>query len=134
MGCGYGALGITLRVFDMARHIDMFDINSKAIALCKYNIEQNNLNNITCMQSDGFLNVNDKYDMIVINPPIRAGKKVIYKMFDDSINYLNANGALYIVIKKSLGAPSAINKLKTIYKNVVVLNIEKGYYVIKSFS
>ena len=86
------------------------------------------------MQSDGFLNVNDKYDMIVINPPIRAGKKVIYKMFDDSINYLNNNGALYIVIKKSLGALSAINKLKTIYQNVNVLNIEKGYYIVKSFS
>lgn len=134
MGCGYGALGITLKVFDMASHIDMFDINSKAISLCEYNIKNNNLDNITCMQSDGFLNVNDKYDMIVINPPIRAGKKVIYKMFDDSINYLNNDGALYIVIKKSLGAPSAINKLKTIYKNVVVLNIEKGYYIIKSFS
>ena len=59
---------------------------------------------------------------------------IIYKMFEDSIKHLKESGALYIVIKKSLGAPSAIKKLQSIYKHVEVLNKDKGYFIIKSFN
>ena len=132
VGCGYGVLGITLKIFDLCQHVDMVDINQRAVDLCNENIKYYNLNDANCFVSDGFNNVSKKYDMIVINPPIRAGKAVIYKMFEDSKNYLNTNGALYIVIKKDLGAPSAKNKLQEIYKNVEVINKNNGYWIIKS--
>ena len=76
--------------------------------------------------------VNSSYDQIVINPPIRAGKAVIYKMFEDSVKHLNENGSLYIVIKKNLGANSAITKLSELFKKVEVLKKDKGYFIIKA--
>lgn len=134
VGCGYGVLGITLKYLHHANVVDMVDINERAVLLTKENIEYYKFSNSNCFVSNGFESINRKYDRIVINPPIRAGKEVIYKMFDDSLNHLNENGALYIVIKKSLGAPSAMKKLSTIYKNVEIIKKDKGYYIIKSFN
>jgi 16S rRNA (guanine1207-N2)-methyltransferase len=112
----------------------MVDINQRAIELSLENVNYHNLNNVNCFLSNGFENINKTYDRIVINPPIRAGKEVIYKMFTDSVKHLNENGALYIVIKKSLGAPSAIKKLQELFNNVEVLKKDKGYFIIKSFN
>ena len=134
VGCGYGVLGITLKYFKTCQNVDMVDINPKAISLTKENIDYYNLENVNCFISDGLSEVNKLYDRIVINPPIRAGKAVIYKMFDDSLNHLKENGALFIVIKKSLGANSAIKKLQELFKHVEVLEKDKGYYIIKSFN
>ena len=134
VGCGYGVLGITLKYFNTADEVDMIDINQRAVELTCENINYHRLENVNCFVSNGFENVNKNYDRIVINPPIRAGKEVIYKMFTDSAKHLNENGALFIVIKKSLGAPSAIKKLQELFKNVEVIKKDKGYYIIKSFN
>ena len=134
VGCGYGVLGITLKYLKHAEVVDMVDINERAVDLTKINIEKYKLENVNCFISDGLNNVEGKYDRIVINPPIRAGKVVIYKMFEDSKLHLNDNGALYIVIKKSLGANSAIKKLQEVFSNVEVLEKDKGYFIIKSFN
>lgn len=134
VGCGYGTLGITLKIFDFAANVDMVDINPRAVSLCHENIDFYKLENVKCFISDGFNSITKKYDCIVINPPIRAGKAIIYKMFEDSVDHLNDGGCLYIVIKKNLGAMSAIKKLQTIYKNVEVIKKDKGYFIIKSFN
>jgi len=132
VGCGYGVLGITLKYFDKCDEVTMVDINKKAVELTSSNAVRIGINNYQTFVSDCLEKVKDNYDSIVINPPIRAGKKVIYKMFLDSINHLNENGYLYIVIKKSLGAESALKELKTIYKSVEVIKKDKGYFIIKS--
>ena len=134
VGCGYGVLGITLKYLNHANIVDMVDINDRAVELTKTNIETYKLENVNWFVSDGLSLINKCYDRIVINPPIRAGKVVIYKMFEDSKNHLNENGALYIVIKKSLGANSAIKKLQELFTNVEVLEKDKGYFIIKSYN
>lgn len=132
VGCGYGILGITLRYFGLCQEADLIDINEKAVMLSNENINNYHLDNISCFVSNGFEKITKKYDYIVINPPIRAGKEIIYKMFDDSLNHLNDNGNLYIVIKKDLGGPSAIKHLKELFKNVEIINKDRGYWIIKS--
>ena len=82
--------------------------------------------------SDGFSNVKEKFDVIVTNPPIRAGKKVIYPIYENSINFLNPGGSIYMVVQKKQGAPSTVEKLKSIYGNCEIVNKEKGYWIIKS--
>ena len=134
VGCGYGVLGITLKYLNHANNVDMVDINERAVSLCKENINYYRLTNVNCFVSNGFENVDKNYDRIVINPPIRAGKQVIYKMFEDSKMHLKEDGALYIVIKKSLGAPSAMKKLQELFVNVEVLEKDKGYFIIKSYN
>ena len=71
------------------------------------------------------------FSAIVLNPPIRAGKAVIYGLFAAARAHLNQNGALYIVIRKQQGAESAQRYLQTIYSDVERIARDKGYWVLR---
>lgn len=132
MGCGYGPIGLTLATFFENSFIDMFDINERAVNLARKNQEKLGIKNVGIGVSDGFKNVKNEYNFIFINPPIRAGKQVIYKMFEDSFASLCNDGNLVIVIRKSHGAPSAQKKLIEIFGNCEIKEKNKGYYILQS--
>ena len=73
-----------------------------------------------------------KFDAIVTNPPIRAGKQVIYKMFADAAVNLKDEGALYLVIRKQQGAESCVKYLKTLFSEVEKLDKSAGFWVLKA--
>lgn len=132
MGCGYGPIGLTLATFFENSLVDMFDINERAVNLARKNQEKLGIKNVEIGVSDGFENVKNDYNFIFINPPIRAGKQVIYKMFEDSFASLCNDGNLVIVIRKSHGAPSAQKKLIEIFGNCEIKEKNKGYYILQS--
>ena len=129
LGCGYGVIGIYLnKAFNIS--VDMVDINKRAINLTKSNVELNEAS-ANVFLSDGFENIDGKYDLIITNPPIRAGKEIIYRFFEDANKHLLEDGEFYLVINKKHGADSALVKLKTIYNDVEIVNKKKGFQVIK---
>ena len=132
MGCGYGPIGLTLATFFENSFVDMFDINERAVNLARKNQEKLGIKNVEIGVSDGFKNIKNEYNFIFINPPIRAGKQVIYKMFEDSFASLCNDGNLVIVIRKSHGAPSAQKKLIEIFGNCEIKEKNKGYYILQS--
>ena len=81
------------------------------------------------IESEVYQNVEGTFDNIFINPPIRAGKKVIYKMFEDAKGLLNKNGSLFFVIRKSHGAESAQRFVNSVFGNCTLLKRDKGYYI-----
>lgn len=133
VGCGYGPIGLTLAKECPNRRVEMVDVNERALQLARKNSEQNKIDNVSIYQSDLLENVKDEsFAMIVTNPPIRAGKKVVHELFEQAYRHLTANGELWIVIQKKQGAPSAIEKLQAIFNEVEVVAKKKGYYIIKS--
>ncbi|MEI3607895.1 class I SAM-dependent methyltransferase [Pseudogracilibacillus sp. SE30717A] len=133
LGCGYGPIGISVAFQYKNRDILMVDINERAVSLAEENIIQNKITNALAKQSNGFENVKRKsFAAIITNPPIRAGKKVIYTFFEDSLDFLKEKGELWIVIQKKQGAPSAITFLSSLFSNVEVVEKEKGYYIIRA--
>lgn len=129
VGCGIGPIGIILKTFHPQSRIDMIDVNLRAIELAKENVKKNNLDHVEVFKSDGFENVQKKYDSIITNPPIRAGKVIIYKIFEDAYQYLKHQGSLFIVIRKSHGALSTQKKCTEIFGNCELINRKKGFYV-----
>ncbi|MFD1850715.1 class I SAM-dependent methyltransferase [Oceanobacillus bengalensis] len=133
LGCGYGPIGITLADNFRNRKVLMVDINERAVSLADLNASNNKIENIESIQSDGFSNIiNRKFAVVVTNPPIRAGKSVIYQMFDDSQKVLLHGGELWVVIQKKQGAPSALKKLEALFKEVEIVAKDKGYYLLKA--
>ena len=131
MGCGYGALGVSLARANPGCTLTMADINERAVSLAVENAKRNGVAAET-LASDGFSALaGRRFDLIVSNPPIRAGKKVIYRMFADSAGALNENGALMIVIRKQQGAPSARAYLETLFSAVTMPFREAGYWVLR---
>lgn len=133
LGCGYGPIGVALAYQHPDRTIYMVDINERALSLAKENARSNNVTNVIVKQSDGFLHVDKQlFAAIVTNPPIRAGKKVIYNFFKTSLSFLKPNGELWVVIQKKQGAPSTIEYLTSIYDEVEAVVRKKGYYIIRA--
>lgn len=130
VGCGYGTFGVSLKSIYPFLDVDMVDINDRALNLARENLKLNGLN-ANVYSSNIYENVKNKYDLIITNPPIRAGKSVVTKILIDSINYLNSNGEIWVVIQKKQGAPSAIKNLKSVFEKVEIVKRDKGYYIIK---
>lgn len=133
LGCGYGIIGLTLAKTFSEREIEMVDVNLRALGLSKDNAKLNQIDNVRIYQSDIFSNVmNTKFGAILSNPPIRAGKKIVHQILEESYDYLVAGGKLQIVIQKKQGAPSAQKKMKEVFGNVERISLEKGYWVLES--
>ena len=129
LGSGYGPIGIILKRFNPNVEIEMVDVNSRATDLAILNCK-NNKTDIKVHLCEDILKLDHNFDTITLNPPIRAGKKVIYSLYEKSFQKLNNNGHLYIVIRKAQGAQSSINKLETLFKQVTVINKDSGYFII----
>ena len=133
LGCGYGPIGLTIALNEKQARVNLADINSRALALASRSGERLNLNDrVTFLHSDIFEKIEGPYDSIVVNPPIRAGKVVTYRMYLESKQYLIDGGSLYVVIRRKQGAESAFKYIETIFENVSVLHKEKGYWIIKA--
>ena len=130
LGCGWGAMTVmTLARFPKAEVV-MADVNERALALAVSNVEKNHMQ-ATAVLSDGFEKIEGEFDAVITNPPIRAGKAVIYKMFEDAKAHLVPGGALYLVIRKQQGAPSALKFLRELYGRAEVIERDGGYWIIE---
>ena len=130
LGCGYGTIGLTLAVANKQARVTLADVNTRALTLCSKNADAYNLSQrVTILQSDIYTKIEGKYDSIVINPPIRAGKSVTYKMYEEAKQYLIDGGSLLIVIRKAQGAESAAKYIESIFGNIKLLDRHKGYHI-----
>lgn len=132
MGCGYGPIGIIYSKFNNDAKVYMYDVNLRALDLARKNMILNNVSNAFAFESYLFEKVEVKADLILTNPPIRAGKSVIFKLYEDAYKHLNENGILLVVIQRKQGAPSTMEKLKSIYNNVEVIEKKGGYWIISA--
>lgn len=131
VGCGIGVIGIILKKKYPQLNITMSDVNLRALELAGKNASLNNVS-VNIIESDLYENINQKFDVIISNPPIRAGKKIIYKLYTDARNHLNDGGFLWIVVRKQQGAKSTVDFLKTLYQTVLVVKKDKGFHIIQA--
>jgi 16S rRNA (guanine1207-N2)-methyltransferase len=128
IGCGYGVIGIYLKS-NYNCEIDMVDINLRALELTKMNSKKYKLSNINIFESDAYSNIDKKYDIIITNPPIRAGKQKVYEILLGAKEHLNKESKLYFVMRKDQGAKSTVEYLKNHY-NVSILEKSNGFWII----
>ena len=126
VGCGYGFLSIVLSKVLNIKGLGI-DINKRALKLANKN---NTLNEslVTYIESDIYNKVNDKYDLIITNPPIRAGKNIVLTILKDASKYLNEEGELWFVINKNQGAKSIIKEINSLYK-IEIKEKSNGFYI-----
>ena len=130
LGAGYGTLGLSIAVTSPEARVDLAEINTRALSLCEKNAKLLKVDQrVTCLQSDIYSNIEGPYDSIVVNPPIRAGKKVTYQMYEGAKQHLSDGGSLYLVIRKAQGAESASKYIKELFGNIALLNRKKGYLI-----
>ena len=133
IGCGYGVISIFLAKKYPTFKFTMVDVNNRVLELSKKNIELNNINNeVEVLESSSFDNVEGNFDIVLTNPPIRAGKKIVHKIMIDSYKHLNAQGELWVVIQKKQGLASCKKLLEETFSIVEIVDKNKGYYILKA--
>lgn len=129
VGCGYGPIGIILSKLTSSK-ITMIDVNRRALHLTERNVKENKVNDIRVMESDCYSQLeNEKFDYILTNPPIHAGKEKVYEIVMNARYHLEENGTLFIVIRKDQGAKSMMKDLAKYY-TVEVIAKNKGFFII----
>ena len=128
VGCGYGPIGIIASKVT-GQKVTMCDVNRRAIHLTEMNIKENRVD-AKVLESNCYENINGYFNTIITNPPIRAGKKIVYEILFDAKKHLDKDGNLFLVIHKDQGAKSLIKDLEKEY-NIEVLEKNKGFFVIK---
>ncbi len=132
LGCGWGVIGISIARKWPETRVTMADVNTRALDLSRENAKRNRAA-VTCVESDGMAALAGlAFDAVVTNPPIRAGKQVIYNMFADAAKSLKTGGALYLVIRKQQGAESCMKYLQTIFSSVEKIDRSGGFWVIRA--
>jgi len=131
VGCGYGPMGISLADAS-SREALLVDVNERALALSEQNATRNGVA-IETRLSHAYDNVGaEQFAAIVTNPPIRAGKQVVHTILREAHAHLVEGGALYVVIQKKQGAPSAKKLLEDVFGQVETIAKEKGYFIFRA--
>lgn len=134
VGAGYGPIGLFAAKFWPEQTVDLVDVNERGLNLSAQNAEVNGITNVNIYKSDVYDEVPSerKFGLIVTNPPIRAGKKVVSSILAGAKDHLVEDGVLLVVIQKKQGEPSARKLLKETFGNCTILIRDKGYYVLQA--
>jgi 16S rRNA (guanine1207-N2)-methyltransferase len=130
MGCGYGPIGLYIAKTYPKTFVYMTDINQRAVDLAIKNSRINHLNNVEITQGFLFERILNEVDIVITNPPIRAGKQTVFALYEQAFQKLKNGGVLYVVIQKKQGAPSTEAKLASLFGNVTILDKNKGYWIL----
>jgi len=129
-GCGYGAVGVAIAKSEET-DVLLADVNERAVHLAEKNIELNKVK-AEARTSDLFSNIPEKFDAILLNPPQSAGKKLCFRMIEESGGHLNKGGLLQLVARPRKGGKTLAEKMKEIFRNVEVIAKGAGFSVYAS--
>lgn len=128
LGCGYGIIGLSLKLSHPFIEITFSDINERAVQITNKNLKLHKLKAKT-IQSNGFENIREKFDSILLNPPQTAGKELCFKLIEESKNHLENNGLLQIVARHNKGGKELSKKMSEIFNNVKEIAKSSGYRI-----
>ncbi|HII60616.1 class I SAM-dependent methyltransferase [Pyrococcus horikoshii] len=128
LGCGYGPIGIVASRF--VEYVVMTDINKRAVTIARKNMKLNNVSNGEVRLGNLYEPVEgEKFNSIITNPPVHAGKDVLREIVINAPNYLHDDGMLQLVIKTRLGAKFIKELMQDTFTEVVELAKGSGYRV-----
>jgi 16S rRNA G1207 methylase RsmC len=105
LGCGSGAIALTLALRSPRATVWAIDTNERARDLTAHNAEHNGVTNIrVCAPSSVPHEI--EFDTIWSNPPIRIGKAALHELLEGWLARLTADGTAILVVQKHLGADS----------------------------
>ena len=125
LGCGYGVVGIVMAARAPQAHVTLVDINPRAIALATHNIHLNAVPNAHAQAGDGCAVLDGEgFDLVLLNPPIRAGRAVVVRLLREAHGCLRPGGRMYLVARTSQGARTLGRLMETEFGRV--REVERG--------
>ena len=105
LGCGTGAIALTLARRSPAATVWAIDVNDRALELCRGNAARNGITNVRVCEPDD-VPATIRFATIWSNPPIRIGKPALHDLLTRWLTRLADGGTACLVVQKHLGADS----------------------------
>lgn len=135
LGCGWGVVGIVAARLAPQGRVTLADINARAVELARRNLELNGIENAEALQSDGFeALVGRSFDVIALNPPIRAGLAVMHRLIEGAREHLAPGGSFYLVARTQQGVLRLATKMAEVFGEVEEIAKGGGYRLFASRS
>lgn len=130
LGCGTGAIALTLASMYPDCTIHAIDVNERARELCAESAERNGLNNIV-VAAPTEVDPDIAFQLLWSNPPIRIGKDALHELLLTWLSRLAPNGLAHLVVSKNLGADSLADWMTEHHFPTVRLGSSKGFRVLQ---
>ncbi len=132
LGCGYGPIGIAAAHLKPGCSVTMVEINERAAMLARENLSLNHTKNVRVIESDFFEKVDDRFDTILMNPPMALGLKRIFLLIEECREHLAVGGTLQIVARHNKGGARIAARMQEVFGNVETLAKSGGFRVYMS--
>lgn len=130
LGCGSGALALTMATLYPHCIVHAVDVNARARQLCLDNAAHNNITNIVAIDPSN-RNPEDRYALVWSNPPIRIGKSELHDLLRIWLGQLDSNAYAHLVVSKNLGADSLTTWLNSQSIAAAKRASSKGFRIIE---
>jgi len=133
LGCGWGAIALSLALESPRATVWAVDVNERALELTRRNAETLGLANVRTARPD---EVPDEVRFMTIwsNPPIRVGKNELHGMLDRWLPQLHEGADAWLVVSRNLGSDSLQRWMESRYKGVLAISrgaTHKGFRMLR---
>ena len=130
VGCGYGAIAITLALRNPDARVWAVDVNRRALDLCARNAERAGAQNVVPAEPAA---VPDRvrFAAVYSNPPVRLGKPALHELLLAWIGRLEPEAVAMLVVQRHLGADSLAAWLGGLGHRVERVRSRGGYRVLE---
>jgi len=135
MGTGYGIMGIVIASEFPHLSVQMIDINQRAVWIARENLKLNKIPNAKVYWGnfyDPLKKEKEKFDLVMTNPPLAIGHKIIFNFIAATLDYLKSSGFFYIVARTKQGAKKISEIMKQTFGNVELIALQSGYRLFRS--
>ncbi len=127
LGCGYGVVGVVIGKIFPKTTVLMVDVNKRALKLAKMNLELHNIKNAGVKYSNLYSAVKEKFNAIIVNPPMTAGRKLCFRIIEESKKYLEEGGLLQLIARHRKGGKVLGEKMLEVFGNMEEKTKSGGY-------
>jgi 16S rRNA (guanine1207-N2)-methyltransferase len=130
LGCGYGPIGLVAAALAPRGRVWLVDANQRAAALAVVNAAAHGLGNVRVVVAVAAAPIRDgAVDVVVTNPPIRAGRPVVAAFITEAWRVLRPGGVFYLVARTAQGARTLARLIAARFGNVRQVQAAGGYRV-----
>lgn len=134
IGCGWGAVALSLALESPEARVWAVDVNERALDLVRRNAEAIGARNVTAVRPE---DVPDdiRFAAIRSNPPIRVGKQELHGILDHWLPRLMPGAEAWLVVARDLGADSLMRWLQERFAGDLTVERaanDKGFRVLRA--
>lgn len=133
VGCGYGVIGVVAASQAPLGRAVLVDVNARAVELSRRNAARAGLRNVEVRWGSLYEPVaGETFDLIVTNPPIRAGRGVVRAIIEGALRHLRPGGSFYLVARTAQGARTLGRLMAEVFGNAEEVERGGGYRVYRA--